>query len=412
MNHEIVSAPSAIHCRRRLESCSGEVARLIADELEKRRGAGDASLSASVSAFASLPHTEGCCTGYAEGGIALYDRIMLGHLSHPSVAHALCLEHGCGEAFVGTSGLRGVPGSPVCALVSTEKTHNDYYRSAMAAAGLPTSVVDAVGFASIQLDGGIAAVTAKVVRHFEEAAAGGGGGGTAPLRGPVDVRALDIGLVIDSAAAAAPGVLAAVAALVVAVSAAGGSVIVPADSPAVAPGSPLAVVVPGLRVSRDGLEPTLAFGQAARSLRAEASGRAGGGLHIMDMPAVRDVTEAVVGLVAAGAQAIVALSSPAAPGSRRPRPVGGHPFVPVVRVICVPQGAAGPSLAESAATDAVLFREGEAVAEGPDGAVAARAWATGVLAAVAAAVGPSGAPTRAQKTAVFSVARGLTGVTT
>ena len=81
-------------------ACSGEVGRQIAEELDQRRAAGDAALSsaaAACSSFASLPHTEGCCTGYAEGGIALYDRVMLGHLAHPSVVQALLLEHGCGE---------------------------------------------------------------------------------------------------------------------------------------------------------------------------------------------------------------------------------------------------------------------------------------------------------------------------
>lgn len=77
--------------------------RQIAEELDRRRAAGDAALSA-CSSFASLPHTEGCCTGYAEGGIALYDRVMLGHLAHPSVAQALLLEHGCGEAWEGRMG--------------------------------------------------------------------------------------------------------------------------------------------------------------------------------------------------------------------------------------------------------------------------------------------------------------------
>jgi hypothetical protein len=63
------------------------------------------------------------------------------------------------------------------------KTHNDFFINAMRDAGLRT---DAVGFASIQLDGGIEAVTAKVRAYFEEragaaaaAAAAGGGGGAA-----------------------------------------------------------------------------------------------------------------------------------------------------------------------------------------------------------------------------------------
>jgi hypothetical protein len=38
-----------------------------------------------------------CPRSYAEGGMAMYARLMLGHLTHPSIAHALLLEHGCGE---------------------------------------------------------------------------------------------------------------------------------------------------------------------------------------------------------------------------------------------------------------------------------------------------------------------------
>jgi hypothetical protein len=64
---------------------------------------------------------------------------MLGHLTHPSVGMALCLEHGC------------------------EKTHNDFFHNAMAAAGVSAS---AFGYASIQLDGGIEAVTERVLGSF------------------------------------------------------------------------------------------------------------------------------------------------------------------------------------------------------------------------------------------------------
>ena len=255
-----------------------------------------------------------------------------------------------------------------------------------------------------QLDGGIAAVTAKVVRHFEAAAAASSSCPALP-RGPVDVRSLDIGLLVDVGAAAAPGALAAVAALAVALAAGGGRLILPLGSPALAPDSPLAAAVPGLRASREALEPTLAFAQSARS----GSDNGGGGVHVMDMPAVRDVAEAVAGLAAAGAQAIVALSAPRAPGASRasPRPVGGHPFVPVVRVCLVPQHGPPPSPAEAAAADAVLRADAAAGDVG-----VARGWAAGVLRAVAAAVGPGAEPTRAQQTATFSVARGLTGVTT
>ena len=124
--------------------CSGEVARKITDALNADIAAGTAgALASRVTRFVSLPHTEGCGTGYPENGINLYTRVMLGHLIHPSISMALCLEHGC------------------------EKTHNDFFTNEMKAAGLST---DRVGFASIQLDGGIEAVTAKVRAYFKAGA--------------------------------------------------------------------------------------------------------------------------------------------------------------------------------------------------------------------------------------------------
>jgi hypothetical protein len=232
---------------------------------------------------------------------------------------------------------------------------------------------------------------------------------TTPI-GPVDARSLDVGVLVDSAAAAAPGVLDAVAALAAAVAVGGGMLVVPAGSPALAPGGPLAAVVPALRAPEGGApEPTLAFGQSARHATGSAAGGrvAGAGLHVMDMPAVRDVTEAVAGLVAAGAHAILSITVPTAPGERRTRPVAGHPFVPVIRVLCVPEGVpvpAGPS-SDAAAVDAILVGGAATQAQ-------AASWAAGMLTAVAAACGPSGKPTRAQAASAFSVARGLTGVTT
>ena len=85
-----------------------------------------AALAPHVTRFECLPHTEGCGTGYPDGGIDLYSRIMLGHLTHPSVALALCLEHGC------------------------EKTHNDFMTGALTEAHIDPA---RFGYASIQLDG-------------------------------------------------------------------------------------------------------------------------------------------------------------------------------------------------------------------------------------------------------------------
>ena len=116
----------------------------VKDMVDVGCGIGGAALARRVSRFECLPHTEGCGTGYAEGGMQLYERVMLGHLTHPSVAMALCLEHGC------------------------EKTHNDFFHNAMASAGVSSS---AFGYASIQLDGGIEAVTERVLAYVAGRAA-------------------------------------------------------------------------------------------------------------------------------------------------------------------------------------------------------------------------------------------------
>ena len=103
--------------------CSGQVARLIADELDA-----DPPPWSDVSRFVALVHTEGC--GSANGA-GLYLDTLTGHLAHRSVRHAVLLEHGC------------------------EMTHNDAVRNHLAAHGV---AAERFGWASVQLDGGIASV--------------------------------------------------------------------------------------------------------------------------------------------------------------------------------------------------------------------------------------------------------------
>ena len=113
------------------------MAGLIAAGIE-RRGIAAGTLAGVV----ALPHTEGCGSG---GSDDLYTRTLVGHVLHPAVAAALLLEHGC------------------------ERTHNDYFRAALRDAG---QSADRFGWASIQLDGGIAAVDRAGGRHFAAAVAG------------------------------------------------------------------------------------------------------------------------------------------------------------------------------------------------------------------------------------------------
>ena len=116
--------------------CSGQVARLIAEELDA-----NPPPWSDVSRFLALVHTEGCGSNNAAG---LFLDTLAGHLAHRCVRHAVLLEHGC------------------------EQTHNDAVRHHLAARGLSA---DRFGWASVQLDGGIASVRAKVARQLEAMAA-------------------------------------------------------------------------------------------------------------------------------------------------------------------------------------------------------------------------------------------------
>jgi altronate dehydratase len=113
--------------------CSGQIALRLAAQAEVERWAGDA-----VSRMVALPHTEGCGSS---GGASeeTFARTMLGYLLHPNTRMALLLEHGC------------------------EKTHNDYFRSRLVEAGADPS---RFGWASIQADGGLEAVTGRVRDWF------------------------------------------------------------------------------------------------------------------------------------------------------------------------------------------------------------------------------------------------------
>ena len=112
--------------------CSGQIARMTAERLNES----NLARAAGLSRFVALVHTEGC------GGSVVpeYKDMQLGYLQHPKLRHTLLLEHGC------------------------EITHNSYFRSLLAERGLDPS---AFGWASIQLDGGIAAVMARISDFFQ-----------------------------------------------------------------------------------------------------------------------------------------------------------------------------------------------------------------------------------------------------
>jgi altronate dehydratase len=110
--------------------CSGQVGQLIANTLNTWN-------TEPGVRYVALPHTEGC--GVSGEAIQILEQTIAGYAVHPLSERTLLLEHGC------------------------EKTHNDAIRNFLSAHGVDHSHL---GFASIQLDGGIEKVTAKVARWF------------------------------------------------------------------------------------------------------------------------------------------------------------------------------------------------------------------------------------------------------
>jgi len=119
--------------------CSGQIAQMIANRLNNR----ELGREKGITRYVALAHTEGCgvSSGQSE---EIYTRTLVGHLTHPAVALGMLLEHGC------------------------EKTHNDHVSNALEKSGIESN---RYGQASVQLDGGIEAVTRKVEHWFENALA-------------------------------------------------------------------------------------------------------------------------------------------------------------------------------------------------------------------------------------------------
>lgn len=250
--------------------CSGQIARLAAQRLNQ--GALPAQLG--LSRFAALVHTEGCgVSGGANEDI--YARMLLGYLTHPSVALALLLEHGC------------------------EKTHNDYMRAALDDAGVDA---ERYGFASVQLDGGIDRVLARIEAWFTDRAQRA----APPQPCQVGLAALRLGMLAGGDVS--EGAAQALAQLVRWIVNEGGTVVIPE-------GAGLADCPP----FRDGLviaessKPTIAHGQVA----------ARAGIHLMEAP-TEHWTESLSGLGASGVQVLLAHVGE--------HPRQGHPMIPTLQV--------------------------------------------------------------------------------
>ena len=218
--------------------CSGQIAQMIAHRCNER-GIGEKQ---GISRFVALPHTEGC--GVSGGrSEEIYTRTMIGHLTHPTVALGLLLEHGC------------------------EKTHNDHVRYEIQKLGISP---ERYGWASVQLDGGIDAVIEKVQDWFSDELA------DKPAVPVVDAGLEHLCIAVTSTGAVTEEVSQSLTQLTHSVVAAGGTVVVPANATFIRHGT--------RRVPT-----TLAYGQ-----RVEKAG-----FHVMETPTDQP-TETLTGLGATG----------------------------------------------------------------------------------------------------------------
>ena len=250
--------------------CSGQVARLIADELDA-----NPPPWSDVSRFVALVHTEGC--GSANGA-GLYLDTLTGHLAHRNVRHAVLLEHGC------------------------EMTHNDAVRNHLAARGV---AAEHFGWASVQLDGGIASVQDKVTRQLEEMAAAR----AAPRSERQRVGAAELRVALAAHGPLTQTMGEAFGTLAVGLIAAGATVVVPQNEGLLGNDGFRHAVLP-----EGALPPaSLAFGRPAEDA----------GFHVMETPTENPV-EAFTGLGATGVDLMLCHVGQT--------PLQGHPMLPLVQV--------------------------------------------------------------------------------
>lgn len=251
--------------------CAAQVARMAADRLNRRR----VGIGPGRSRYVALVHTEGCsdATGAA---ITMSAPTLLGYATHRMAGRCLLLEHGC------------------------EVTHNDFMRRKLAELGCD---LNQFGWASVQLDGGIANVLDRIEAWFAATAADD----PAPTFVQGSLASLRVGLL---ATAPLPAEAAHALAEFAAIIANAGGTVVAAES-----GYLLHTpsFVESALVEPQMLQPTLPY-----------SGRISTpGFHIMATPTDHPV-EIITGLGATGVD--VALAYVGA------HPVQGHPLTPVLEL--------------------------------------------------------------------------------
>jgi altronate dehydratase len=174
--------------------CAGQIARLAAQRMNDRGMAAQLGFDR----FLALAHTEGCGFG-GESMHQLLHRTYRGYATHPNVAAALLLEHGC------------------------EKVPNDVMRRQFEAAHIP---VEQFGWASVQLDGGIDRSLTKIEEWFMARETFPS---TRATRHSTDAGSLTIGLL--SARFVSEPTVQLLASFILQIVAAGGSILLPENDP-------------------------------------------------------------------------------------------------------------------------------------------------------------------------------------
>ncbi len=246
--------------------CSSQVGRMLTEKLQREA-------SATGLRYVTLGHTEGCGASGGESEI-LYMRTMAGYLAHPLVSRGLLLEHGC------------------------EKTHNDAMRHFLEEQNLDP---ERFGWASIQLDGGLEGVAAKVLDWFQRSARHD----PATPRSALGLASVRLGLTADGPIPEKIAI--ACAQLTASMVRAGGTVVIPHQSSLLG--------AKGFRqnlLSAGEVSPSLAYGQPFRKP----------GFHVMETPTDHQV-EILTGLGATGVEVMLAQVTD--------RFLQAHPLVPLIQ---------------------------------------------------------------------------------
>ena len=249
--------------------CSGQIARMLAEKLNRQSTA-----KGKVSRFVALVHTEGCgaAPGYSQ---QLYLRTILGHIKHPIVAKGLLLEHGC------------------------EQTHNDAMRNYLSESGLD---VERLGWASVQLDGGLVKVMDKAAQWFTEQL------DAEPATDTENVNLSHLRLGLSASGKISDTVAQGFAQLAQQIVNAGGLVAIPANASLLQSSA----FRHTLLLNPDDVHASLAYGQSAPSL----------GLHIMETPTDHSV-ETMTGFGATGVEIILS--------HQQGLLLQAHPMIPILQ---------------------------------------------------------------------------------